>query len=147
MGPIGRYSLMLETKIISKLFEFCIIKWVAIVRFNCSGSSVTSKDFVKIGNNSCMGYCSNNVYFGISWVVLNQYNKYLPLGNGPQKSIDTLSPGFLLASGIHKGSMLLLFVVIWQAKQQLTFSSTCLSMVGNQTFSRKSCFVHDTCMS
>ena len=61
---------------------------------------------------------------------------YSLLGNGPQKSISTVSQGLSGSFIILAGSVCCVFVAIWQSKQVLTTVSMREFIAGNQYFRR-----------
>ena len=64
-----------------------------------------------------------------------------PVGNGPHKSMWTVSHGFCGIEDKRMGSGADLGDIDWQERHSLTVCSTSQSMPGQKTFSRRSCFV------
>ena len=62
-----------------------------------------------------------------------------PVGNGPQKSVDTCNHGHCSVGDIFRGSRWELSVLDWQGMQLAIFLTTLLSIPGNHTFVRSSC--------
>ena len=62
-----------------------------------------------------------------------------PVGNGPQKSVDTCNHGPCSDVDIFRGARWELSVLAWQGMQLVIFLSTLLSIPGNHTFVRSSC--------
>ncbi|XP_040076643.2 uncharacterized protein LOC120848694 [Ixodes scapularis] len=67
--------------------------------------------------------------------------EYLPSGNGPAKSRDNSVQGHSGSLDAGSGSRWCSGVATWQAMQLFTILSTSLSIPGNQTLLRSSCFV------
>lgn len=133
---------MLDAKLFCKVSNFFALERWAIVTFDdlgmpCLEKTVSRREIIVFAEMVDTISTSGNLLYSSIMTIA-----YSPEGNGPAKSIAIFVQG-AGGSGVgHRGSRGERPVYdAWHGMQDLTTSSTCLSIPGNQTFSLISCLV------